>query len=256
MLDFTDHHKPAHDGAAAFKAERDGSSMEVLSKEKLFDKGQLWNLCRLDRYRIIWGWGEQKQCSRVSRREQWSHENSQMAEYLEDEMIRTVREQGSEQQQKYWMPRILHCDVIGCYTLTELGHGSNVWGLEANGKAGDPVRKQFEIYSPFLAASRWWNGSLGRTATHAIVVAQMHLPKPSRNKPSDPPTDTLSDSEYDPYGPQTFILHTRDEKIHQPLSGIAVGDVGPKYGYASMDNGLHAVRPSRRASIGYAVSLC
>lgn len=32
-------------------------------------------------------------------------------------------------------------------------------------------------------------------------------------------------------------MQIRDEKTHQPLRGIAVGDIGPKYGYASMDNG-------------------
>ena len=32
-------------------------------------------------------------------------------------------------------------------------------------------------------------------------------------------------------------MQIRDEKTHQPLSGIVVGDIGPKYGYASMDNG-------------------
>jgi acyl-CoA oxidase len=39
------------------------------------------------------------------------------------------------------------------------------------------------------------------------------------------------------HGPQTFLVQIRDTKTHQPLPGIAVGDIGPKYGYASMDNG-------------------
>lgn len=42
---------------------------------------------------------------------------------------------------------------------------------------------------------------------------------------------------YKAHGPQTFIVQIRDSKTHQPLPGIAVGDIGPKYGYASMDNG-------------------
>ena len=42
---------------------------------------------------------------------------------------------------------------------------------------------------------------------------------------------------YTSHGPQTFLLQIRDAKTHQPLPGIAVGDIGPKYGYASMDNG-------------------
>jgi acyl-CoA oxidase len=42
---------------------------------------------------------------------------------------------------------------------------------------------------------------------------------------------------YTLHGPQTFILQIRDAQTHHPLPGIAVGDIGPKYGYASMDNG-------------------
>lgn len=138
------------------------------------------------------------------------------------------------------MPKILNYDIIGCYAQTELGHGSNVRGLETVAK-WDPVKKEFEIHSPYLTASKWWNGSMGRTATHAvryscntanfkpnllqIVVAQLLLPK--QGKPT----------EYTSHGPQTFIVQIRDEKTHQPFDGIAVGDIGPKYGYASMDNG-------------------
>lgn len=34
-----------------------------------------------------------------------------------------------------------------------------------------------------------------------------------------------------------FIVQIRDFKTHEPLDGIIVGDIGPKYGYAPMDNG-------------------
>lgn len=79
----------------------------------------------------------------------------------------TVREQGSEEQKKYWMPRILDYSIIGCYAQTELGHGSNVRGLETVAR-WDPTKQEFEIHSPYLTASKWWNGSMGRTATHAV----------------------------------------------------------------------------------------
>lgn len=66
-----------------------------------------------------------------------------------------------------------------------------------------------------------------------IVVAQLLLPKGGVTESSGTNTRT----EYTSHGPQTFILQIRDKTSHQPLSGIAVGDIGPKYGYASMDNG-------------------
>jgi acyl-CoA oxidase len=46
-----------------------------------------------------------------------------------------------------------------------------------------------------------------------------------------------SPSGYENHGVLPFIVQIRDSKTHQPLEGIAVGDIGPKYGYASMDNG-------------------
>jgi len=47
---------------------------------------------------------------------------------------------------------------------------------------------------------------------------------------------SLTGTEYTSYGPHPFIVQVRDLETHQPLPGIAVGDIGPKYGYASMDN--------------------
>lgn len=66
---------------------------------------------------------------------------------------------------------------------------------------------------------------MGRTANHAIVMAQLLLPKSSNS------------NEYEYKGVQSFVVQIRDMKTHKPLKGIAVGDIGPKYGYAPMDNG-------------------
>lgn len=103
-----------------------------------------------------------------------------------------------------------------------MGHGSNVRGLELEAR-WDPKTKEFILNSPTLTASKWWPGSLGRTANHAIVVAQLMLPD--------------GKSKYKSYGPHPFVVQIRDMSTHKPLLGIAAGDIGPKYGYTSMDNG-------------------
>lgn len=127
--------------------------------------------------------------------------------------ITTVREQGDEKQRDYWLPKIESMDVIGCYAQTELGHGSNVRGLECEAR-WDPKSQEFELHSPTLTASKWWNGTMGRTANHAIVVAQLLVPK------------STGSSEFDNHGPHPFIVQIRDMKTHKPLAGIAVGDIG------------------------------
>lgn len=40
------------------------------------------------------------------------------------------------------------------------------------------------------------------------------------------------------YGPHPFIVQIRDLKTHEPLDGVHVGDIGPKFGYNTMDNGF------------------
>ncbi|RMZ84629.1 hypothetical protein DV737_g1220, partial [Chaetothyriales sp. CBS 132003] len=155
-----------------------------------------------------------------------------MADYLMDEMgpyalqfsmfAISIREQCSDEQKKYWLPKLANWDIIGCYGQTELGHGSNVKGIECQA-IWDSKAKEFIIHSPTLTASKWWNGALGRTANHAIVVAQLMLPDKSGVLKS--------------YGPHQFILQIRDMKTHKPLEGIVIGDIGPKYGYPGMDNG-------------------
>lgn len=130
----------------------------------------------------------------------------------------TLRGQGTPEQQKLFLEPAEQYKIIGCYAQTELGHGSNVRGLETTA-TWNPEDKTFILHSPSLTASKWWIGSLGRTANHAVVMAQLII----NNKP---------------YGPHPFVVHIRDMKTHEPLEGVHVGDIGPKFGYNTMDNGF------------------
>jgi acyl-CoA oxidase len=109
-------------------------------------------------------------------------------------------------------------EIVGCYAQTELGHGSNVRGLETTA-TWNSDDKTFTIHSPHLTASKWWIGSLGRTANFAVVMAQLYISGKS-------------------HGPHPFVVQVRDLKTHEPLENIHVGDIGPKFGYNTMDNGF------------------
>ena len=39
------------------------------------------------------------------------------------------------------------------------------------------------------------------------------------------------------HGVYPFMVPIRDQHTHKPLAGIKVGDIGPKIGYESKDNG-------------------
>jgi len=60
---------------------------------------------------------------------------------------------------------------IGCYALTELGHGSNVGGLETTATL-DLKTDEWLINSPTVTSTKYWPGGMGRWANHAAVFAR------------------------------------------------------------------------------------
>ena len=81
---------------------------------------------------------------------------------------------GSREQNQLWEKDIKSLKKIGCYAQTELGHGSNVAGLETTATL-DLKTDEFIIHSPTVTSTKFWPGSLGLWANHAIVFAQCHV---------------------------------------------------------------------------------
>lgn len=134
--------------------------------------------------------------------------------------IPVLRTQATAEQQKKWLPLATSMSVIGCYAQTEIGHGSNVQGLETTATF-DPSTDEFILNSPTLTSTKWWPGGLGKVATHAIVHARLILDKD--------------------YGVHAFIVQIRSLEDHKPLRTITVGDIGQKFGNGgnnTVDNGF------------------
>ncbi|GJN01185.1 hypothetical protein PR202_ga18431 [Eleusine coracana subsp. coracana] len=135
--------------------------------------------------------------------------------------VPAIKGQGTEEQQQKWLPLAYKFQIIGCYAQTELGHGSNVQGLETTAMF-DPKTDEFVIHSPTLTSSKWWPGGLGKASTHAVVYARLI-------------------TEGKDYGIHGFIVQLRSLEDHSPLPGVTLGDIGGKFGsgaYNSMDNGV------------------
>ncbi|KAM6557239.1 hypothetical protein CsatB_004258 [Cannabis sativa] len=135
--------------------------------------------------------------------------------------VPAIQGQGTDEQQAKWLPLAYKMQIIGCYAQTELGHGSNVQGLETTATF-DPQADEFIINSPTLTSSKWWPGGLGKISTHAVVYARL-----------------ITDGQ--DHGVHGFIVQLRSLEDHLPLPGITVGDIGMKFGsgaYNSMDNGV------------------
>ncbi|KAH7514198.1 peroxisomal acyl-coenzyme A oxidase 1 [Ziziphus jujuba] len=135
--------------------------------------------------------------------------------------VPAIKGQGTEEQQQKWLPLAYKMQIIGCYAQTELGHGSNVQGLETTATF-DPQTDEFIINSPTLTSSKWWPGGLGKVSTHAVVYARL-----------------ITDGQ--DHGVHGFIVQLRSLDDHLPLEGITIGDIGMKFGngaYNTMDNGV------------------
>ncbi|CAH0690973.1 unnamed protein product [Chilo suppressalis] len=132
--------------------------------------------------------------------------------------VPTIFGQASAEQQEEWLHKALMLEIIGTYAQTELGHGTFLRGLETTATY-DPSTEEFVLHSPTLTSYKWWPGGLGQTANHCIVVAQLY----SREKC---------------YGVHAFLVQIRDSETHMPLPGIKVGDIGPKLGFQTANNGF------------------
>ncbi len=107
--------------------------------------------------------------------------------------------------------------MLGCYAQTELGHGSDVQGLETTATY-NAKRDKFVIHTPSITAAKFWPGELAKVGNHAVLMARL-----------------ISNGK--DYGPQTFVVPIRSMKDHMPLPGVELGDIGPKHGYENKDNG-------------------
>lgn len=67
--------------------------------------------------------------------------------------VPAIKGQGTNEQQQKWIPLAYKLQIIGCYAQTELGHGSNVQGLETTATF-DPKTDEFVIHSPTLTSSK------------------------------------------------------------------------------------------------------
>ncbi|CAI5718888.1 unnamed protein product [Peronospora effusa] len=142
--------------------------------------------------------------------------------------IPTLENQGDDEQRAKWLPLAKKYKILGAYAQTELGHGSNVQGIETVATY-DKATQEFIIDSPTLTSRKWWPGGLGKTANYAIVHARLYL-------------------EEKDVGVQAFLVQIRSMDDHQPLPGIEVGDIGPKVGFNAVDNGycaFHKIRIPR-----------
>jgi len=95
---------------------------------------------------------------------------------------------------------------FGAYAQTELGHGSNLRGLETTATF-DRVTDEFVIHSPYLTSLKWWPTGM-YSCTHGAVMANLVID--GKN-----------------YGFHGFMMQFRDDE-GRCMPGVEIGEMGPK----------------------------
>lgn len=170
----------------------------------------------------------------------WSRTQFQEAIKLTDNMLpvqpqfrifmSNLERQMSDEQKAIWVPKAERFEIFGSYAQTELGHGSNVRGIETTATF-DKEKDEFVINSPTLSSTKYWIGTTGVWATHSIVVARL----------------IVNGKEY---GNHLFLTQIRDLDTQRLMPGCEIYELGPKafQGMLGTDNGamqFHNVRIPR-----------
>lgn len=123
---------------------------------------------------------------------------------------------GTKRHHDKWLVETENYVIKGCFAMTELGHGSNVRGIETIATY-DSKSREFVINTPCESAQKYWIGGAANHATHTIVFAQLHIN--GRNE-----------------GVHAFVAQIRDQD-ESVLPNINIADCGHKIGLNGVDNG-------------------
>jgi acyl-CoA oxidase len=123
---------------------------------------------------------------------------------------------GTERHHEAYLRDIISADLMGCFAMTETGHGSDVQHLRTT-CTYDPASQTFDLHTPHEAARKDYIGNAARDGRMAVVFAQ--LVTGGR-----------------PYGVHAWMVPIRDEN-GDPMPGVTIGDDGHKAGLLGVDNG-------------------
>ncbi|KAG6404904.1 hypothetical protein SASPL_132481 [Salvia splendens] len=123
---------------------------------------------------------------------------------------------GTKRHHDKWLRATETYLMKGCFAMTELGHGSNVRGIETI-TTYDPRTEEFIINTPCESAQKYWIGGAANHATHTVVFSQLNIE--DKNE-----------------GVHAFITQIRDADGNI-CPNIRITDCGHKIGLNGVDNG-------------------
>ncbi|KAL4273814.1 hypothetical protein GQ457_13G006260 [Hibiscus cannabinus] len=127
-----------------------------------------------------------------------------------------IKHLGTKHHHDEWLRATENYTVKGCFAMTELGHGSNVRGIETV-TTYDSNTGEFVINTPCESAQKYWIGGAANHATHAAVFSQLHINGTNQ-------------------GVHAFVVQIRDADGNI-CPNIRIADCGHKIGLNGVDNG-------------------
>ncbi|MDT5008352.1 MAG: acyl-CoA oxidase [Mycobacterium sp.] len=124
---------------------------------------------------------------------------------------------GTERHHKKYVQKLIDLDLLGCFAMTETGHGSDVQALETTATY-DPETQEFVIDSPTRTSRKDYIGGAAQTARVAAVFAQLITP------------------DGEGHGVHCFVVPIRDDEGND-LPGVTTSDCHYKGGLPGVDNG-------------------
>jgi acyl-CoA oxidase len=127
-----------------------------------------------------------------------------------------LRQLGTSEHHKTYLRDVMNADLLGCFAMTETGHGSDVQSLRTTATY-DPATEEFVIRTPDDDAAKNYIGNAARDGRAAIVFAQLV-------------------TRGEGHGVHALLVPIRDGD-GQTMPGVRIADDGPKAGLNGVDNG-------------------
>ena len=123
---------------------------------------------------------------------------------------------GTREHHEAYLADTITADLLGCFAMTETGHGSNVQALETTATY-DADADEFVVRTPHDSARKDYIGNAANHARLAVVFAQLVVADEAR-------------------GVHALVVPLRDE-AGAVLPGVRIEDCGRKIGLNGVDNG-------------------
>ena len=122
---------------------------------------------------------------------------------------------GTKHHHDAYLRDLVEGRLMGCFAMTETGHGSNVQALGTTATY-DPETQEFVLHTPDDLARKDYIGNAAKHAQLAVVFAQLEVAG-------------------ERHGVHAFCVPIREDG--QPVEGVRIEDCGLKMGLNGVDNG-------------------